>query len=200
MLCLGIVIAIAIIKTRTDDTLDTGSADNVDTISMDNVEKIPFVSLTKNDAMKYLRERLSKSKSEGLPSGFLPQELMLKNYETDLVLLPSYDDPSEILQALFDGDRQLLSFMNFTDGFKKDDFKLDTASSNYWTVLSVDSTKCSNTMTYPRGITFNRRYLDYYNQYAGYGMSEDYRVKINDFSQDFVKNGFADSCFYWSGE
>lgn len=186
VLCLGLAIAIVVIRTRTDGNYDD-NADNTGITLVDDAEKVPFNSLTKNDVMNYLRGKVAKSKSERLPSGFLPQELILKSYETSLVLLPSYDSPSEILQTLFDGDRQLISFANFTYGFKKDDFKLDTNPTNHWTILSVDSTKCSGALTCPRGIAFEKKYLDYYNQYAGDGMSEDYKVKFNNLSQDFVK-------------
>lgn len=186
-LCLGLMITIVIINTGVDSNYSDENIQSTDTVSVDDAKKQSFDSLTKNEAMDYLRKKASSSKNEILPNGFLPQELMLENYETDLVLLPSYDNPSEILQTLFDDNKTLISFTSFINDFEEDDFKFDTSSNGYWTVFSIDPSKCLGRAVCPKGVAFDKKYIDYYNQYAGDGMSEHYIVKFNDYSQEFVK-------------
>ncbi len=188
VLCLGVVTALIFFNTQTDDTgKDNDNTFAVDDGSENENELIPYDRLTKDDAMNFLRKKYSKAKIKRLPEGFLPEGLTFENNESALWLFPSYDEIDKKWPTLFSEVSQTTNFGFLIDGYKQDDFVLDTTSSKYWMSISLDSAKttCKSATKCWKGVAFDKKYLDYYDEFPG--DSEHYVLEFKDFSQDFVE-------------
>lgn len=194
VLCLGVVIALIFFNMQTDgtgkDNDNISVVDDDDSGDEDEGELIPYDSLTKDDALNFLRKKYSKAKIKRLPKGFLPEGLTFENDEAALWLFPSYDELDKNWPMLFGEVSQTTTFGFLMDDYKQDDFILDTVSSRYWTSITLDSAKtiCKNTKSTTKcwkGVAFDKKYLDYYDELPG--VSEHYVLEFKDFSQDFVE-------------
>lgn len=145
-------------------------------------------NLTKDEAIDIIRSMYGESKCT--IEGLLPEKLELKSNEYAQKILYSYDDVAEVPSIAQD------SVMGLGDSFanKKptDDFLIDETT-DYYTIVSIDNSKVScgelneykSTISCYRGISFNRKYLDYYEKVEGYSHSDE--MIFNDLSADFVE-------------
>lgn len=145
-------------------------------------------NLTKDEAIDIVRNMYGESKCT--TKGLLPKKLELKSNEYAQKILYSYDDVAEVPSIAQE------SVMGLGDSFANrkptDDFLIDETT-DYYTIVSIDNSKVScgelneykSTISCYRGISFNRKYLDYHEKVEGYSHSDE--MIFNDLSADFVE-------------
>lgn len=141
--------------------------------------------VAKEDAMAIVLKMRSKNSDNCTIEGLLPKQLELKSNEFTQKILYSYDDVSEVPEIAKDSVMGL-------NARNAEYFQIDETT-DYYTIVSVDNSKVacgelditSSTISCYRGISFNRKHLDYHEKVEGYNHSDE--MIFNDLSADFVE-------------
>ena len=145
-------------------------------------------NISKEEALSVIERQID---TKCFPDGLIPTSYNLRPDEFTRKILYSYDDPSEVLGIAQDSVMGL-DDSNSLEDRPLDEFIIDEVT-DYYTIVSIDPAKVScgelnknqSTISCYRGISFNRAYLNYYEEVDG--SSHNDRIKFTNTDPEFAE-------------
>lgn len=169
-----------------------------DNKTSENVEfdfNIAFSNLTKEEAMKFIEYQTSINSK--VPDNFVNDDVKLQSGEKYLELLYSYEKTSEIKEiakeSVFGSNNGFRSFLNNEPKYSLDKMYVQLHDDIYAiTYVNPDEIECEDSYCY-RGVTFNKKYVNYYDDVIKTEESESHNNKtiFMNLEPSFVKEAMA---------
>lgn len=174
IIILGIIDLVLFLTPKQNDTSisqDNTSTSQNETSEIDNVFDIDFSELTKEQTITAFK---AMNQPGYMPNNYADSALALKGSESYITLDYSYESVEEINTIDY-----------HVSNFGKNEI-ITTPVGDYYLIVSTDDYKSESSSTYwPKAVSFNKKYVDYYKETTGNSIND--RIVFKDTSSPVVR-------------